>query len=61
MGDQKCIEIQGRKMLKKCDCMEEGEMTECVGNKIECNCAERSLKMSQPILMQSFEDEFEML
>ena len=44
---------------KKNDCPEECEMKEYVGCKIECNQVERSLKMTQLVLMQSFEDEFE--
>ena len=40
--------------------MEKGEMTEYVGCKIKCSCAERSLKMMQLVLMQSFADELEM-
>ena len=46
-------------MIKKFDCMEEGEIKEYIGCKVVCHWAEKSLKMTQPVLIQSFEDEFE--
>ena len=43
-------------MLKTFDCTEDGEMKEYVGWKMVHSQAERSLKMMQPVLMQSFTD-----
>ena len=47
------------KNTRKFDCMEECEMKEYVGCKMVCKQAERSLKMMQTLLIQSFEEEFE--
>ena len=46
-------------MPKKFDCMEEDELNEYVRCKMVHNQEERPLKMMQPVLIQSFEDEFE--
>ena len=56
LGSENDVEIQWKKMPKKFDCIEEGEMKEYVGYMGQ-NQAERSLKMMQPVLIQSFEDE----
>ena len=45
-------------MLKKIECPE-GEMKEYVGCKMVCNQTERSLKLSQLVLIQSFKNELE--
>ena len=42
------------------DCTEVGELTEYVGCKIEHNKEERWMKLTQPVLLQSFEDEFDL-
>jgi hypothetical protein len=58
--DEKAIE-EGRKCLKKhFDLDEVGEVKEYVGCKVDYDREKRVLKLSQPVLVQSFEDEFEL-
>ena len=40
------------------DCEDVGELKEYVGCKIDINNYNQSLKITQPVLIQSFEDEF---
>jgi hypothetical protein len=47
-------------MAKIFDCEDVGEMNEYVGCKIERDLEEPSLRMTQPVLLQSFEDEFDL-
>ena len=42
------------------DCDDVGEMKEYVGCKLTINKKERSMKFTQPVLIQSFEDEFKL-
>ena len=53
--------VEGREAIKESfDLDEVGELQEYVGCKIEYNKEEGWLKMTQPVLIQSFEDEFEL-
>jgi hypothetical protein len=53
--------IKGRQELKKhFDLDEVGEMKEYIGCKVEYNKEEGWMKLTQPVLVQSFEDEFEL-
>ena len=53
--------IQGREALKQhFDLDEIGDLTEYVGCKVEYNKEEGWVKLTQPVLLQSFEDEFEL-
>ena len=45
-------------MKKSMDCDDIGWLTEYVGCKIEINRETRELKFTQPVLIQSFSDEF---
>ena len=45
-------------MIKRFDCDEIGNMDEYVGCKLTRNQQERSLKFTQPVMIQSFTDEF---
>jgi hypothetical protein len=47
-------------MVKIFDCEDIREMNEYVGCKIERDLEEPSLRMTQPVLLQSFEDEFDL-
>jgi hypothetical protein len=44
--------------MKEFDCDDVGELTDYVGCKIDINKEEGWLRMTQPVLLQSFEDEF---
>ena len=46
------------KMKQLFDCDDIGELQEYVGCKIVHDRAERSVKITQPVLLQSFTDEF---
>lgn len=53
--------IQGREELKKHFALDEiGEMMEYVGCRIDYNKEEGSVKISQPVLIQSLKDEFDL-
>jgi hypothetical protein len=46
-------------IMSKMDCDDGGEVKEFVGCKIEYNRAEKWLKLTQPVLIQSYADEFQ--
>ena len=48
-------------MLQQFDCDEVGELKEYVGCKIDWDKSAKWLKFTQPVLLQSFQDEFELL
>ena len=47
------------KLVVKCD--DVGEMKEYIGCKVHLDAERRALKLTQPVLVQSFSDEFELL
>ena len=47
-------------MLQQFDCDEVGELKEYVGCKLDRNKSSKWLKFTQPVLLQSFQDEFEL-
>ena len=47
-----------QKMMSLFDCDDLGEMKEYVGCKVERNWKEQWIKLTQPVLLQSFMDEF---
>ena len=49
-----------RELASKVKCDDTGEMKEYVGCKVEHNREEQWIKFSQPVLLQSFHDEFEL-
>ena len=59
-GKKDGVMIAKSKMLKHFECDEVGEVNEYVGCKIDYNKTEQSMKLTQPVLLQSFEDEFEL-
>jgi hypothetical protein len=56
-GDKRAVEAVKEKMKSRFDCDDLGELNEYMGCKIDRN--EDSLKFTQPVLIQSYEDEFE--
>lgn len=48
------------KMTSTVDCDGTGEMIEYVGCKIDYDCKNQRMKITQPVLIQSFQDEFEL-
>jgi hypothetical protein len=57
-GNKNAVMAAKREMLKRFDCDEVGELKEYIGCKIEHNKEKRFMKLTQPVLLQSFEDEF---
>jgi hypothetical protein len=49
-----------QQMMELFDCEEIGEMKEYVGCRVEHNREERYIKLTQPVMIQSFKDEFEL-
>ena len=47
-----------KKITDLIDCDDIGPLTDYIGDKIEFNCDERWVRLTQPVLLQSFKDEF---
>ncbi len=60
VGPDGDVIISKNEMKKLFDCDDVGAFEEYVGCKIDHNVKERSLKFTQPVLTQSFEDEFDL-
>ena len=58
VGPTKSLKQAKDEMIKRFDCDEIGNMNEYVGCKLERNYQTRSLKFTQPVMIQSFVDEF---
>ena len=59
-GPKRQCEVQQKarsQMKQEFKCDDQGEMKECAGCKLDIDREERSLKMTQPVLLQSFQDE----
>jgi hypothetical protein len=54
------VKIAKQDMMTRFECDEVGELKEYVGCKVDCNMEERWIKLTQPVLLQSFTDEFEL-
>jgi hypothetical protein len=53
--------LESKAQLKKIfDCNDQGDMKEYIGCKVEYNKDERYMKILQPVLVQSFKDEFDL-
>ena len=51
--------LQYKKLLtEKIDCDDVGPLTDYIGNKIDIDCENRSMHVTQPVLLRSFKDEF---
>jgi Reverse transcriptase (RNA-dependent DNA polymerase) len=57
-GTSDGVRVAKRQMQARFDCDEVGELKEYIGCKIDRNWKERWTKLTQPVLMQSFVDEF---
>ena len=58
-GPENVVKREKEKMKQLFDCDDIGELKEYVGCKIVHNRIDRSVKFTQPVLLQSFTDEFE--
>lgn len=59
-GELKRVMEEKERMKKLFECDDIGEMTEFVGCKVDYDKVERSMKLTQPVMIQSFVDEFEL-
>jgi hypothetical protein len=57
-GNQKAVATAKQQMKNRFDCDDVGELRECVGCKVDVNKRERSVTLTQPLLLQSCADEF---
>jgi hypothetical protein len=57
---KKGVIIAKGQMTARFDCEEIGEVDEYVGCKVERNYEENSIKLTQPVMLQSFVDEFDL-
>jgi len=57
-GTPEAVKIAKKQMMEHFECEEIGEMKEYIGCKIERNKEEGWMKLTQPVLMQSYKDEF---
>lgn len=58
IGFPKSVAEAKEGMKEEFDCDDQGPMKEYVGCKIDCNMDERWMRITQPVLLQSFHDEF---
>ena len=57
-GKKEGVIVAKNQMTARFDCEELGKVDEYVGCKVERNYEENSIKLTQPVMLQSFEDEF---
>jgi hypothetical protein len=57
---EKGVMIAKKQMMDRFDCDKVGNMEEYVGCKLKRNYKDRSMKLTQPAMLQSFNDEFEL-
>ena len=60
IGPESDVEYTKSQMKELFDCDDVGDFHEYVGCKIEHNTDEPSLKFTQPVMIQSFQDEFKL-
>jgi hypothetical protein len=60
VGKKEGVIIAKKHMMDQFDCDKIGKMDEYVGCKVERNYEERSIKLTQPVTLQSFMDEFDL-
>uniref|UniRef100_A0A7S2KWV0 Integrase catalytic domain-containing protein n=1 Tax=Leptocylindrus danicus TaxID=163516 RepID=A0A7S2KWV0_9STRA len=58
-GNKEAVDLELDKMKAIFDCKDLGEMKEYIGCKVDRNDEKCSIKVTQPVLMQSFQDEFD--
>jgi hypothetical protein len=59
-GERLRVHTEKERMKQLFECDDIGEMTEYVGCKVEYNKEERYMKLTQPVMIQSFVDEFDL-
>ena len=59
-ADEEIVKSEKTKLTSTVDCDDTGEMKEYVGCKIDYDREQQRLKITQPVLIQSFWDEFEL-
>ena len=59
-GSTERVRIAKAQMMEQFDCGEIGNMDESVGCKIDRDFEKRTLKFTQPVMLQSFRDEFDL-
>jgi hypothetical protein len=59
-GKPKAVATVKNKMKKEFDCDDQGELKEYIGCKADHDMENGSIKLMQPVLMQSYEDEFDL-
>ena len=60
VGPKNRVLLAKKEMMDRFDCDEIGNMDEYVGCKLERDYEKRTMKFTQPVLLQSFDDEFEL-
>jgi len=58
MGPTEIVEEKKKELMKQFDCSDEDGLDEYVGCKIVKNSKEKWMKFTQPVLLQSFDDEY---
>jgi hypothetical protein len=59
-GNKEGAEKAKKQMIDRFDCDEVGELKECVGCEIDRALEDGSVKLTQPVLLQSYDDEFDL-
>ena len=60
VGHPKAVAEAKKQMMAQFDCDEVGDMKEYIGCKVEYNRSACYVKLTQPVLLQSFVDEFDL-
>ena len=60
IGDSESVADLKNNLNNLFDCSDKGEMTNYIGCKIDCDRNDRSLKMTQLVLIQSFINKFKL-
>ena len=60
VGSHKAVAKAKRAMMERFECEDVGNIVEYVGCKIDIDREKQTLKFTQPVLLQSYEDEFDL-
>jgi hypothetical protein len=60
VGNKEAVKQAKQQMMNHFDCDEIGELKEYVVCKVDIDKEKRSVTLTQPVLLQSFEDEFDL-
>jgi hypothetical protein len=60
VGKKEAVKKAKEQMMSRFDCNKVGELKEYVGCKVDIDVEEQSVTLTQPVILQSFEDEFEL-